>query len=60
MNVFLYGDLNEVYMEQPPSFVGQGEKSQVCRLHKALYGIKQSLGTWFGKFSDIVQWFGMH
>ena len=42
-NVFLYGDLaNEVYMEQPPGFVAQGEYSLVCKLRCSLYSLKQS------------------
>ena len=58
-NAFLHGDLQEeVYMEQPPGFVAQGEK--VCRLRKALYGLKQSPRAWFGRFSDAVVGFGMH
>ena len=32
-NVFLYGDLEEqVFMEQPPGYVAQGESSKVCFL----------------------------
>ena len=32
-NAFLHGDLvKEVYMEQPPGFVAQGEIGRVCRL----------------------------
>ena len=31
-NVFLYGDLaKEVYIEQPPGFVPQGESGLVCK-----------------------------
>jgi len=58
-NAFLHGDLaEEVYMEQPPGFVAQGE-NLVCHLHKALYGLKQSPHAWFGKFSDAVIKFGL-
>ena len=39
-NVFLHSDLqDEVYMEQPPRFVAQGETGKVCRLQKSLYGL---------------------
>ena len=42
-NVFFHGDLaEEVYMEQPPSLVAQGESGLVCKLCRSLYGLKQS------------------
>ena len=59
-NVFLHGDLTkEVYMEQPPGFVAQGESGLVCKLHRSLYGLKQSPRAWFSRFSSVVQEFGM-
>ena len=51
-NAFLHGDLvEEVYMEQPSGLV--------CRLRCSLYGLKQSPRVWFGRFSSVVQEFGM-
>ena len=59
-NAFLNDALKEnVYTEQPPGFAAQGKSRKVCRLHKAIYGLKQSLRTWFGKFSEVVLKFGL-
>ena len=53
---FLNGNLaEEVYMEQPPEFVAQGEIGRVFRLKKSLYGLKQSPCGWFGKFSEVIE-----
>lgn len=55
-NAFLYGDLSlTVFMEQPPGYVAQGENpSKVCRLKKAINGLKQSPNAWFDKFSSVI------
>ena len=54
-NVFMHGDLLEgVYMEQPLEFVAHGENGKPCRLKKSLYGLKQSLQAWFGRFGEVV------
>ena len=59
-NAFLHGDLQEeVYMEQPPGFVAQGECQKVCRLRKAIYGLKQSPRAWFDKFTEAVLQIGL-
>jgi len=42
-NALLYGDLEEVYMEQPPEYVAQGE-NMMC--NKAIYDLKQSPRAW--------------
>ena len=46
-------------MEQPPSFVAQGEFGLVCKLCRSLYGLKQSPQAWFSRFNSVVQEFGM-
>ncbi len=54
-NVFLHGDLQEeVYMEQPPSYVGQTNPNLVCRLKKALYGLKQAPRAWSDKIGQYL------
>ncbi|RVW15373.1 Retrovirus-related Pol polyprotein from transposon TNT 1-94 [Vitis vinifera] len=59
-NAFLHRDLaEEVYMEQSPGFVAQGESGLVCRLRRSLYGLKQSPRAWFSRFSSVVQEFGI-
>ncbi|RVW79464.1 Retrovirus-related Pol polyprotein from transposon RE1 [Vitis vinifera] len=35
------------------------ESGLVCRLRRSLYGLKQSPRAWFGRFSSVVQEFGM-
>ncbi|PKI46814.1 hypothetical protein CRG98_032811 [Punica granatum] len=60
-NVFLHKDLEEeVYMEQPPGFVAQGEYfGKVCKLCKSLYRLKQSPRARFDCFSSTVLKFGL-
>ncbi|KAK9059484.1 hypothetical protein SSX86_020186 [Deinandra increscens subsp. villosa] len=46
-------------MEQPPGFIIKEEASKVCRLRRSLYGLKQSPRAWFGRFSGVMEEFGM-
>lgn len=58
-NAFLHGDLaEEVYMRLLPSFLPHLSKGKVCRLKKALYGVKQSPRAWFECFRLAVIQFG--
>ena len=47
-SAFLYGELDEeLYMEQPEGFKLPGQERKVCRLNKAIYGLKQAAITWW-------------
>lgn len=53
-NAFLQVDLHkEVYMTLPQGFSNQGE-SQVCRLLRSLYGLKQTSRQWNSKFFESM------
>ena len=52
---FLHGDLEEeIYMYQLEGFKVEGKESQVCRLRKSLYGLKQSPRQWYKRFDSFM------
>ena len=59
-SAFLYGELTEeIYLEQPGGFSVKGREGDVYRLHKCLYGLKQSGRVWNTKFDGLVTTFGL-
>lgn len=59
-NAFLHGDLSEtVYMQQPPGFEDASCPGYVCKLQKAIYGLKQSPRAWHSRLSDRLQQLGL-
>ena len=55
--LFLWDLKEQVYIEQSPGYVTQGENT-VCKLRKAIYGLKQSSRAWFEKFSVLISCIG--
>jgi histone deacetylase 1/2 len=51
-NVFLHGILEEdVYMKQPPGFESSANPNYICKLDKALYGLKHAPRAWYSRLS---------
>jgi hypothetical protein len=48
ITAFLNGIIKEdIYMEIPKGFPGAGDPSKVCKINRALYGLKQSPKAWY-------------
>lgn len=56
---FLNGVVEEeVYVEQPLGFETHDRKTHVCRLKKAMYGLKQAPKTWYDKIDSFLMSLG--
>ena len=54
-NAFLHGHLGDiVYMHQPPGFADARHPDYVCKLNKALYGLRQAPRAWFHRLSSFL------
>ncbi|CAN6573029.1 unnamed protein product [Malus baccata var. baccata] len=59
-NAFLHGYLEEeVYMDFPLGYNARG-KTEMCRLRKSFYGLKQSPRAWFGRFTQVMRRIGYY
>jgi len=53
---FFNGCLDEeVYIQQSQGFEVKGKETHVCKLKKALYGIKQALRAWYTRIDGYLQ-----
>ena len=45
-------------MDQPDGFVDHKNPHLVCKLHKAIYGLKQASRQWHSELSNVLLKFG--
>ena len=58
-NAFLQGTLTkDVFMAQPQGFTDTDHPNHVCRLRKAIYGLKQSPRAWYNELKQFLLTFG--
>ncbi|UYV73756.1 hypothetical protein LAZ67_11000764 [Cordylochernes scorpioides] len=59
-SAYLNGEIKEeVYMAQPENFVSRKYPEKVCRLKKAIYGLKQAGIVWHEKLDTELKYLGL-
>ena len=56
-SAYLHSEIEEeIYLEQPQSFVKQGKNGQtlVCKLNKSIYGLKQTAKNWYESLANLL------
>lgn len=60
-NAFLQGALQEdVFMAQPPGLKDSEHPNYVCKLHKAIYGLRQAARAWHDALKQFILSYGFH
>jgi hypothetical protein len=60
-NVFLHGILEEdVYMKQPPGYKNKLLPHYICKMDKAIHGLKQAPRAWYSRLSEKLLQHGFH
>ena len=55
---FLNGYLEEdIYMEQPLSFISCDSDHKICKLQRSIYGLKQASQSWNTHFNHVIKIF---
>ena len=44
----------EVYIDQPKGFIDPNKRDMVCKLHKALYGLRQAPREWYERLHGYL------
>ncbi|UYV60237.1 hypothetical protein LAZ67_1000515 [Cordylochernes scorpioides] len=59
-SAFLNSDVKEeIYMTQPENFESKKYPRRVCKLKKAIYGLKQAGKTWHAKLDSVLKEMGL-
>lgn len=59
-NAFLHGKLDHgIYMQQPEGYIDKANPDYACKLHRAVYGLKQSPLQWYNTIRPILKLIGV-